>query len=95
LPHDADSEEEFNQDEKYDKLSVLVWWDGESSDDGAIGNVNNPDAAQMPVNVDPPVASPKKGFGLSFMDAQYMSKTILKMLNSIQAPKYMYSYVLK
>jgi hypothetical protein len=51
----------------------------------------------MSINVDPPVTIPKKGFGLSFMDAQYVVETtLLKMLNDTpQAPKYMYSLVLK
>jgi hypothetical protein len=50
----------------------------------------------MPVNVDPLVTIPKKGFGLLFMDAQYIKTKTLKMLNGIQqAPQYMYSSVLK
>jgi hypothetical protein len=41
LAHATDSEEELNQNDKYDKLSVPVWPDGDSSDDGAMGDINN------------------------------------------------------
>jgi hypothetical protein len=35
-----DLEEELNQNDEYDKLSVLVWFNGDSSyDDGAIGGM--------------------------------------------------------
>jgi hypothetical protein len=43
----------------------------------------------MPSDVSPPIDPPTKGFGPSYTDAQYVETKLLKMLNDIQAPKYM------
>jgi hypothetical protein len=93
----GESDSECNSDSaEYDDISVAVWSDDDSAsetDDSIDPNVL--DDASSHDTVDPPVNRPVKGFGLSFTDAQRVETSLLKMLNDIQAPKYMYSSVLK
>jgi hypothetical protein len=93
----GESKQEFNNNNvEYDKFSIPVWLDGDSLPN-EVGTVdgNNPDCVPVLGNADPLVNCTLKGFGLSFTDAQPVETKLLKMLNDIQAPKYMYSSILK
>jgi hypothetical protein len=93
----GESKQESNDDDvEYDKLSISVWSDGKNlPNEVGIVEGKNPDGVMTPGNVDPLVNCTLKVFGLLFTNAQHVETKLLKMLNDIQAPKYMYLSILK
>ena len=104
LPLHMDAEEDSMDDDSdpnlFDDFSVPVWSGSEhssissssSSDGGRNDVVVNPNSNPM---VPPNVDSMNKTFGISYTTAHAIETKLAKMLNDIQAPKTMYSSILK
>jgi hypothetical protein len=60
-----------------------------------VGDDTTPNDKPVPGGVDTSGKCTSKGFDLSFTNAQRVKTKLLKMLNDIQAPKYMFSSILK
>ncbi len=78
----------------YNELSEPVGLDRKSDGDATVKEKMSA-GVWIPTNILPHVDWWAKGFGLSYTDAQLIETKLLKMLNDIQAPKYMYSSMLK
>jgi hypothetical protein len=97
IEEDESQQEPDGEEPEYDDLSIPVWSDGASVDDDSQTAEDDITLNGVSVPGSSSSAGTRKsnGFGLSFTDAQRVETKLLKMLNDIQAPKYMYSSILK
>lgn len=97
-PPQYDSETESLEKEENDvdceDTSYACWSNGEDNlgDVSLLAQSAN-DMVALPDNLPSDDVSPT-GFGLSYTNAQYVETSLAKLLNEIQAPKFMYSKVL-
>jgi hypothetical protein len=79
-----------------DDTSFPCWSDGDSNSVDGLSSEDVGDPLNVHVNDGHPADKKKTtGFGLAYTDAQYVETKLAKILNDIQAPKFVYSSVLK
>ncbi len=79
-----------------DDTSFPCWSDGDSNSVDGLSSEDVGDPLNAHVNDGHPADKKKTtGFGLAYTDAQYVETKLAKILNDIQAPKFVYSSVLK
>jgi hypothetical protein len=76
--------------------SFPCWSVGDSKSDDVISLGIDNELGIANVTENPPIdVEPNTGFGLAYTDAQYIETKLAKILNDIQAPKFVYSNILQ